>query len=44
LALVVRKILLTYLAASGILPNGYFNHSFYRGAAQYIYNYGFAEL
>ncbi|OCK89035.1 uncharacterized protein K441DRAFT_586149 [Cenococcum geophilum 1.58] len=44
LALVVRKILLTRLAASGILPNGYSNYSFYRGVAQYIYNYGFIEL
>ncbi|OCK90125.1 uncharacterized protein K441DRAFT_580452, partial [Cenococcum geophilum 1.58] len=43
-ALVVRKILLTRLAASGILPNGYSNHSFYRGAAQYTYNCGFTEL
>ena len=32
-ALVVRKILLTRLAGGGILPNGYSNHSFYRGAA-----------
>jgi hypothetical protein len=32
LALVVRKILLTRLASSGILPNGYSNYSFYRGA------------
>jgi len=44
LALVVYKILLTYLAASGILPNSYSNYSFYRGVAQYIYNYGFTEL
>jgi len=42
-ALVVRKILLTRLAAGGILPNGYSNHSFRRGAAQHIYNYGFIE-
>jgi len=43
LALVVRKILLTYLAAGGILPNGYSNHSFCRGAAQHVHNCGFAE-
>jgi hypothetical protein len=43
LAPVVRKILLTYLAAGGILLNSYFNHSFCRGAAQYIYNYSFIE-
>jgi len=43
-ALVVRKILLTRLAAGGILPNGYSNHSFRRGAAQHTYNYSFAEL
>ncbi|OCK97277.1 uncharacterized protein K441DRAFT_547946, partial [Cenococcum geophilum 1.58] len=43
-ALVVRKILLTHLAAGGILPNGYSNHSFCRGAAQHVYNYGFIEL
>ena len=29
--LVVRKILLIYLAAGSILPNGYSNHSFRRG-------------
>ena len=40
---VIRKILLTRLAASGILPNGYSNHSFYRGIAQYAYNCGFAK-
>ena len=40
---VVRKILLIYLAAGGILPNSYFNHSFHRGAAQHIYNCGFTE-
>ena len=40
---VVRKILLTRLAAGGILPDGY-NHSFRRGAAQHAYNRGFAEL
>jgi hypothetical protein len=43
LALVVYKILLTYLAASSILPNSYSNYSFYRGAVQYIYNCGFAK-
>jgi len=32
LAPVVRKILLTHLAAGGILPNSYSNHFFYRGA------------
>jgi len=32
-ALVVRKILLTRLAGGGILPDGYSNHSFRRGAA-----------
>ncbi|OCK89546.1 uncharacterized protein K441DRAFT_583756, partial [Cenococcum geophilum 1.58] len=32
-ALVVRKILLTRLATSGILPNGYSNHFFRRGIA-----------
>ncbi|OCK91095.1 uncharacterized protein K441DRAFT_575875, partial [Cenococcum geophilum 1.58] len=42
-ALVVRKILLTRLAASGILPNGYSNYSFRRGAAQHTHNYSFAE-
>ena len=41
--LVVRKILLTRLAAGGILPNGYFNHSFRRGVVQYVYNCGFAK-
>jgi len=41
---VVRKILLTYLAGGGILPNGYSNYSFHRGIAQHIYNYGFAKL
>jgi len=44
LAPVVRKILLTCLAASGILPNSYSNYFFRRGAAQYMYNYGFAKL
>jgi len=44
LALVIRKILLTHLAAGGILPNGYSNYSFYRGAVQHIYNYSFIEL
>jgi len=39
----VRKILLTRLAGGGILPNGYSNHSFRRGAAQYTHNCGFAE-
>ncbi|OCK87926.1 uncharacterized protein K441DRAFT_591540, partial [Cenococcum geophilum 1.58] len=43
-ALAVCKILLTYLAASGILPNGYSNYSFRRGIAQHMYNYGFIEL
>jgi hypothetical protein len=43
LALVVCKILLTYLAAGGILPNSYSNYSFYRGAVQYIYNYSFIK-
>jgi len=43
-ALVVRKILLTRLASGGILPNGYSNYFFRRGAAQYAHNYGFAEL
>jgi len=43
-ALVVYKILLTRLADGGILPNSYSDHSFHRGAAQHIYNYGFAEL
>jgi hypothetical protein len=33
LAPVVRKILLTRLAGSGILPNGYSNYSFCRGIA-----------
>ena len=42
--LVVCKILLTCLAAGGILLNGYSNHSFCRGAVQHIYNYDFAEL
>jgi len=41
---VVRKILLTRLAGGGILPNGYSNHSFHRGAAQHAHNCGFAEL
>jgi hypothetical protein len=36
LVLVVYKILLTHLATSGILPNSYFNHFFYRGIAQHI--------
>jgi hypothetical protein len=40
---VVYKILSTHLAGGGILPNGYSNHSFRRGVAQYIYNYSFAE-
>jgi len=31
-ALIVRKILLTRLAGGGILPNGYSNYSFRRGA------------
>jgi len=43
-ALVVHKILLTHLAAGGILPNGYSNHFFRRGAVQYTHNYSFAEL
>jgi hypothetical protein len=43
LVLVVYKILLTRLAASGILPNSYSNHSFCKGVAQYIYNYGFTK-
>jgi hypothetical protein len=42
-ALVVCKILSTCLAASSILLNGYSNHSFYRGAAQHIHNYGFTK-
>ena len=40
---VVHKILSTRLAGGGILPNGYSNHSFRRGAAQYTHNCGFAE-
>jgi hypothetical protein len=40
---VVRKILSTRLAAGGILPNGYSNHSFRRGVAQHAHNCGFAE-
>ena len=43
-ALVVYKILLTRLAAGSILLNSYSNHSFCRGAVQYIYNCGFIEL
>jgi hypothetical protein len=43
LVLVVYKILLICLAASSILPNSYSNHSFCRGAAQYIYNYSFTK-
>ena len=43
LVLVVYKILLTRLAADSILFNSYFNHSFYRGAVQYIYNCGFIK-
>ena len=42
--LVVRKILSTRLAAGGILPNSYFNHSFYKGVVQYAHNCGFIEL
>jgi hypothetical protein len=42
--LVVCKILLTRLAASSILPNGYSNHSFYRGAVQYVHNCSFIKL
>ena len=42
-ALVVYKILLMRLAASGILPDGYSNYFFRRGTAQHIYNYGFAK-
>ena len=40
---VVCKILLMYLVTGGILPDSYFNYSFYRGAAQHIYNYGFVK-
>ena len=44
LVLVVYKILLTYLAASSILPNSYSNYFFSRGTVQYIYNYSFIKL
>ena len=43
LVLVVRKILLTYLAAGDILPNSYSNHFFCRSTVQYIHNCGFIE-
>jgi hypothetical protein len=40
---VVCKILLTYLAAGGILPNSYSNYSFCRGTVQHVYNYSFIK-